>query len=65
MQMTLKHFWNILATVYFISAPHVRTALPPVDHFILIIHQHFYQKLSMSHYYIVLRLSISQSTGLF
>jgi len=26
MQMTLKHFKNILATVYFISAPHVRTA---------------------------------------
>jgi len=25
--MTLKHFLNILATVYFISAPHVRTAL--------------------------------------
>ena len=27
MQMTLKHFQNILATVYFIFAPHVRTAL--------------------------------------
>ena len=27
MQMKLKHFYNILATVYFISAPHVRTAL--------------------------------------
>ena len=30
MQMTLKHFKNILATVYFISAVHVRTALEAV-----------------------------------
>jgi len=30
--MTLKNFKNILATVYFISAPHVRT--------IVIIHHH-------------------------
>jgi len=31
MQMTLKPFQTILATVYFISAPHVRTALLKVN----------------------------------